>query len=402
MSDTSTFEIPPGTENDDLGPSFRAYSIFLIVLTVASITLRFISRSLLSKSVERRRRFWWDDWVALLCVPFILVQQSLSLVLVDLGVGRHIWAVPPEDIPRILKLLYIAYLFYGFSLTVTKSATLVFFSRVFPSYTVSRWWIRAIWVTHALNIAWLLGYTFVIIFQCKPIAFFWDMSLGGTCVRQINIYIGSSVPSVIIDLIILILPVPMLLHLQTSKARKAGIILIFVLGYGVVVVSVGRMVTSLVIQDKLEQDLTYEGVSSFWWGVLEAPITLFGVCLPAMLTLGRRVNQHIFSPLASKLSSALGSSFSRTRSSSEGGSGGFSKGSFGSSSNGKRPGPYTVGLGSMDVLDPGSESQVSGLSRPSRTYNARVHAGSDTANDSDEIPPQAIRVQNGVTITHQV
>jgi hypothetical protein len=198
-------------------------------------------------------------------------------VLVDLGVGRHIWAVPPEDIPRILKLLYIAYLFYGFSLTVTKSATLVFFSRVFPSYTVSRWWIRAIWATHALNIAWLLGYTFVIIFQCKPIAFFWDMSLEGTCARQINIYIGSAVPSVIIDLIILILPVPMLLHLQTSKARKAGIILIFVLGYGyvklpgtsltshaivilmlnsVVVVSVGRMVTSLVIQDKLEQDLT--------------------------------------------------------------------------------------------------------------------------------------------------
>lgn len=46
-----------------------------------------------------------------------------------------------------------------------------------------------------------------------------------------TLYLAGSVPSVLIDLVILILPIPKIWGLHASLSRKFAIILILVLGY---------------------------------------------------------------------------------------------------------------------------------------------------------------------------
>lgn len=60
-------QLPPGFAEQNRGPAFRGYCIFLTVLTVLSIVLRLWSRGLNAPHAERRR-FWWDDFAAVVSV----------------------------------------------------------------------------------------------------------------------------------------------------------------------------------------------------------------------------------------------------------------------------------------------------------------------------------------------
>ncbi|OTB08092.1 hypothetical protein M426DRAFT_7898 [Hypoxylon sp. CI-4A] len=373
MSDGSTgasSQLHPGSEYDDRGPAFRSYAIVLTALTVVAICLRFWSRALL-KPQHERHRFWWDDWMALICAPVVLAQLILSLVLVNLGVGRHVWFVTPDRLTTIMKLLWIEYLIYGLALTMTKTAVLLFFTRVFPEVITPRWWKITLWFAHALNIAWLVAYTLVEIFRCKPTSAFWAQS--GTCLQQNHIYIGAAIPSVCIDLIILMLPVPMLRGLPA-----------------VVVVSIGRLITALTLQQALELDVTYEGVQSFWWGVLEAPITLLGVCLPAMVNLGQRVQNQFIFPLANRISTMIGSnSFLRWNKSKDGSS--HDKHSK------KKRAP--VRFDSIDSLHSTVQPENPNLTFPNEVHTIQPHGGSVGRTDArDFSPAQMLRVDSGVYV----
>lgn len=74
------FVAPPGTENDDLSGGFKAFVIVMLIMVIASISLRFWSRSLTVRgNLEHGvARFWWDDWVALAAVVCRFFTVSIS------------------------------------------------------------------------------------------------------------------------------------------------------------------------------------------------------------------------------------------------------------------------------------------------------------------------------------
>lgn len=82
-----------------------------------------------------------------------------------------------------------------------------------------------------LNVAWLVGMILGTAFNCNPVARNWDTSLPGNCGPTSSIWIASVVPSVFIDLLVLILPIPRIWAIKTSRSRKVGLSVVFVLGY---------------------------------------------------------------------------------------------------------------------------------------------------------------------------
>ncbi|RYP11615.1 hypothetical protein DL765_007663 [Monosporascus sp. GIB2] len=267
---------PPGSGNDDRGPGLQAFVTVMVIVTVVAITLRFWSRSIPHTNGRSKRRFWWDDWVALAAVPAILTQCALSFAI---------------------------YLVYDLGLYLTKTSALLFYSRIFPSYTNDTWFKITMPIVHALNTAWFIGIVLGTFLMCKPVAKNWNPTIPGTCGSTLGLFIGSAVPSVVIDLVILLMPLPKVWHLQTNATKKIGLTVVFALGYSVVVVSLGRLVTVLTSGNALDVDITYEGIPSIYWVTAEPPVTLLSICLPAMLPLGRHVAAAYFSPLASKISS---------------------------------------------------------------------------------------------------
>jgi len=186
----------------------------------------------------------------------VLAQSGIMFKAIDYGMGRRAWTLPMENLLVIAKMFFAIYFVYNIALFLAKASALLFFSRVFPSHSAPRWFTVTLYITHAMNLAWLVGITLGTIFMCNPVEKQYKPYLEGTCRPTKDLWIGSAVPSAAIDLMILVLPLPNLWKLQSSLPKKIGIMLVFVVGYGVVIVSLGRMIASLLSGDALNTDIT--------------------------------------------------------------------------------------------------------------------------------------------------
>ena len=60
---------------------------------------------------------------------------------------------------------------------------------------------------------------------------YWIFYLPGTCAGQFPGTFGSAISSVIIDIAILIIPLPPIWKLNLKTSRKLSVLAVFVLGY---------------------------------------------------------------------------------------------------------------------------------------------------------------------------
>lgn len=88
-----------------------------------------------------------------------------------------------------------------------------------------------IWLIYAVaTLAAVSGIvaTFIIVFQCKPVSYFWDKSIeGGKCISQevtLGAFYAYSVIAAVCDITIGVLPIFLLKNLQTNKKTKTAII----------------------------------------------------------------------------------------------------------------------------------------------------------------------------------
>ncbi|OJJ67582.1 hypothetical protein ASPBRDRAFT_47637 [Aspergillus brasiliensis CBS 101740] len=297
--------LPRAAVDDDTSAGIRGFFIFITIITILSISLRFWSRCLRSNAGRgagrHTQRLWWDDWAALAAVPWILALCGLAFAMGYYGLGHHSQFVAPKDQFIFIRLLYAVYYIYDIGLFFTKLSAILFLSRIFPWHANAKWFNYTIVATHCLNCAWLVGIVFGTVFRCHPIEMGWNPTLPGHCGTTSALWLGSAIPSVIIDLIILLLPLPKIWTLQMTTSRKIAIIGVFVVGYSVIVVSIGRLITVLLTGESLNSDITYSVVHLAYWVGAEAPITLLCICLPPMTALGRHLANNYFFKVSSKI-----------------------------------------------------------------------------------------------------
>ncbi|KAM3064769.1 hypothetical protein ACMFMG_012082 [Clarireedia jacksonii] len=206
----------------------RAFSSFMIFLSTTATALRFWSRAIISKPTPFTPRFWWDDWFALVDLPFVVANSCISIVWVHYGLGQHSAILSAHDQALTWKFLYYEYPTYDLGITFSKLSVLFFYVRVFK---VNARFRKALWLTGALVVAWALFSVFATLLRCSPARKSWLPDTPGYCMDLYKLWLGNSVASLVVDVIILLLPVPILLQLQSRMARKISIILVFVCGY---------------------------------------------------------------------------------------------------------------------------------------------------------------------------
>lgn len=110
-----------------------------------------------------------------------------------------------------------------------KASAVFFYARIF-SLTNSGF-KYALWLVHFMNVAWLLAILLSVTFMCDPVEKAWDTTLSGKCLNTGLLWLGSGVSSLIIDVIILLMPLPMLWKLQMKTIRRIQISGVFLCGY---------------------------------------------------------------------------------------------------------------------------------------------------------------------------
>ena len=133
----------------------------------------------------------------------------------------------PEKLVLWAKFVLVLPLLYLGAVLFPKLAILAIYLRVFttPSYRV------ACWALAALLIANWLAFTITTFMMCTPLEYLWNKAIiGGHCFNINLFYRWSAFPNIVTDVVMLVLPLPAVWKLHTSRNIKIGLTITFAAG----------------------------------------------------------------------------------------------------------------------------------------------------------------------------
>jgi hypothetical protein len=145
------------------------------------------------------------------------------------GVGYHVHAVTVTTFQTWLQLSKVLEFTYTPAVMFAKLAALFLYYQVFQISRYRRV-IAGIGVIIILQglISVILAFSI-----CRPFRYFWTQAADvddGTCGDVMLFYKSYSIPSLVTDVVMLVLPWPILLKLQMQTLEKIGLILTFLAG----------------------------------------------------------------------------------------------------------------------------------------------------------------------------
>jgi hypothetical protein len=174
-----------------------------------------VSRTVLVKA------FGLDDQVMLITLCFFTVYIACQLGGAVHGTGQHRENLTDENAQIALRYWFFCEVFYTITTSIFKFAIGLFLLRItiVPTHI---WIIRAI-----MAIAGVLGiaYTLLVVFQCKPVSYWWDLdpTHTGTCLSASLVmnftYVVSALNS-FADWTFGILPILIVKDLQMKRRVK--------------------------------------------------------------------------------------------------------------------------------------------------------------------------------------
>ncbi|OKO94387.1 hypothetical protein PENSUB_11654 [Penicillium subrubescens] len=171
----------------DGGSALIIVSVVLSFVQIVFVAARFYTRYM------QRMKCGLDDWVMLFALFFFVLELL--------------------DFPLCI--------------TPAKISLLLFYVRIF---CIRKFQIL-VYIVGSLVLAIGITVFFQTIFQCSPISYGWDQSVGpGTCIDQTIFYRYISSFNVLTGILILALPLPLVWKLQAPKAQKIALTAVFLLG----------------------------------------------------------------------------------------------------------------------------------------------------------------------------
>lgn len=155
-------------------------------------------------------------------------DSDLDSVTKGLFLGIHFYDVPASpDLTNGLIWVFFNGLIYNVILAFVKQSVLAFILRIAGLNPRVR---LVCWLTSIFNLSEMIAVFLVVIFQCKPIASFWNPELGQDCINQQDFAISTALLTIVTDVVVVALPFYVFLGLQMSKKKKAALIVVFSMG----------------------------------------------------------------------------------------------------------------------------------------------------------------------------
>ena len=86
-------------------------------------------------------------------------------------------------------------------------------------------------IVMVLNAMFTIETVIISIFDCSPIAYFWDRSIpGGHCVNFGAMWFSHASTNIAFDIIVILLPMPVIKNLNLPTKQKFALMAIFALG----------------------------------------------------------------------------------------------------------------------------------------------------------------------------
>ncbi|RAL11811.1 uncharacterized protein BO97DRAFT_346220 [Aspergillus homomorphus CBS 101889] len=188
------------------------------------------------------------------------------------------------------KIEFYFQLFLIAALGLIKLAITFFYRRMFLVHKHT----RMDFVFHVLIgtlVAWTLAFFLLFLFGCKEkIYLHWAPldEVKSQCGNALAAEAALVISDLITDLMIFLLPLPIIWRLQMRTGQKLALTGVFCVGFMAVIASVVRLAIYLIVYDigyDARYDLNQTVTTMLWWSMIEAALGLLASCLPVIRSL---------------------------------------------------------------------------------------------------------------------
>ncbi|KAK1579297.1 [Colletotrichum navitas] len=222
-------------------PEVEAISQWPTIVGVTCV-LSFLSVTIVGSRLWIRytaRRLAADDWMSALSVVFALIYSGLTITQTRYGLGLPIKLRPKGDLIKYTRINFAGRPFYQLGISFFKIALLISYLRLLKG-TDPKGYRQVVWFTIAIVFLSHLACSFSLIFACTPVDKSWNPLKDGTCLPAGPSFTTYAVVTIVSDVIVAILPIPVLLKLNIRIEKKVGLIVIFLLGLFTTICSILR------------------------------------------------------------------------------------------------------------------------------------------------------------------
>ncbi|KAL2800951.1 hypothetical protein BJX66DRAFT_104232 [Aspergillus keveii] len=270
----------PGGEVEDISYWIWSGTIVTVVPATIAVALRFVSRYI------SRAGFWWDDWVIAVS---LVVNWAMGITrwvqVLEYQFGRHRGDVPVRDVVGYQKSFIAIQLIYFTNAVLTKSSLLLLYQRIFG---IVRPFRIALAISWFLIISYFIACAIASIAGCLPVSYVWtryDTPPGpGSCFNEVAFFRWNGIANMLLDILMLLLPLPMVWRMRMSRRRRLLLTGIFGMGGFVCVVSLLRIIS---FNHSNRDDPTFTQIYSSTWSSVEQGVGIVCACLPTLRPLRR-------------------------------------------------------------------------------------------------------------------
>jgi hypothetical protein len=270
-------------------------------LPILVVALRFWARRITGAGYRM------DDY---LIVPALLFAVGLGTALI-IGAcigqfGQHQKQVfGPDgklihdpDLKKYEKIKFSIQLMSVTLLGFSKLSLVFLYRRIFSSPTFR----KVVDVFIGILIAWLIAFELATLFQCTPISTIWtrfEYEYGPYCIQVVPYYYTISVTDTLTDVIIMILPLPIIWNLHMPLKQRLAVAGMFLLGAIVIGASLARLIVFIQVGQELQtqfHNITYHTTPVFSWSIVEASLSVISACLPTLRPIFMRQTSRARTP----------------------------------------------------------------------------------------------------------
>ncbi|OKL64194.1 hypothetical protein UA08_00311 [Talaromyces atroroseus] len=239
-------------------------SVILMVLAIGLFVARFYTRRNIN-AVQS------SDWMVLVSLLLSIAFVGIFVAEVTTGMGLHDDDVPLGTSIFQKKLFWISIPFYNAAMITAKASIIIQYFHVFPTRKMR----IVCLVMAAIMILCGTWMVFSAIFNCIPVAKFWNADLPGHCLRDKFLWFSNASLNIFTDMAILVIPIPALTSLGLPVRQKVGLCCLFALGSFICRL---QSLKALVDSD----DHSYHSLAVSMWSAVECNTGIICACLPTL------------------------------------------------------------------------------------------------------------------------
>ncbi|KAJ2891353.1 hypothetical protein MKZ38_000557 [Zalerion maritima] len=217
-----------------------------------------------------------DDWAITASLFFSLASSGVMIASCQYGYGQHAANLTTSNKIETLRYFWLCQITYKASINLTKCSIIFLYKRIFGGV---KWFRLACWLVICCVAVYCVASVVATIFQCTPVSRAFNKSIEGTCINSGTFWYANAAFSISSDLVILILPMPLVWKLQIQRIQKIALVIVFALGGFVVITSCLRMTTIDIAATTTDQ--TFD-IASTMWTIVEMNVAIVCACLPML------------------------------------------------------------------------------------------------------------------------